>query len=215
MRFATAVTVLDYGIGNLHNVVRALEYVGASVNVADSAVALDASGISRLVLPGVGAFGDAVAEIRSRGIDDLVTRFVDAGRPFLGICVGFQVMFEASNEQGSHRGLGLWSGQVRPVPAVGATGQSHRVPHVGWRPLLAEQEWAGTPLSVLRPNDRMYFVHSFAPVPARKDIWLASVDYDGVRLCAAARAGAAIGCQFHPERSGEAGLRILAAFMDL
>lgn len=207
-----SVTVLDYGIGNLLNVLRALEHCGASVRVTSRAEAADADA-SRLVLPGVGAFGDGMAELRARGFDDLVRRFAATGRPFLGICVGLQMMFDASEEMGEHRGLGLLPGRVRPVPATGADGQPHRIPHIGWRPLAAPRPWQGTLLEDLQPGERVYFVHSFSAEPAREEDRLADVDYDGRRICAAVQRDNLTGCQFHPERSADAGLPMLRRFL--
>lgn len=208
------VTVLDYGIGNLLNVIRALEHCGASVTVASEATAA-AADASRLVLPGVGAFGDAMAELRARGLDDLVRRFSATGRPFLGICVGLQVMFDASEEQGEHQGLGLLPGRVCPVPPNGADGVPHRVPHIGWRPLAPTRDWNGTLLEGLLPGERVYFVHSFYPAPAREEDRLAIADYDGVPVCAVVQRDNLTGCQFHPERSAGAGLRMLRRFLAL
>jgi glutamine amidotransferase len=209
-----AVTVLDYGIGNQLNVLRALEHCGASVKVVEAASAGDADA-QRMVLPGVGAFGDAMAELRARGFDDLVRRFVQTGRPFLGICIGMQVMFEGSEEMGEHQGLALLPGQVRAVPPVGADGRPHRIPHIGWRPLQPAAPWDGTILADVRPGDRVYFVHSFAAQPAAPGIALATVDYDGVPVCAAVHRDNLHGCQFHPERSAGTGLDVLRRFLAL
>lgn len=208
------VTVLDYGIGNLLNVLRALEHCGASVQVVDRAsdAALQAS---RLVLPGVGAFGDGMAELRARGFDELVKRFAATGRPFLGICVGLQMMFDASEEMGTHEGLGLLPGRVRAVPPTGADGAPHRIPHIGWRPLAAPRSWQGTLLADLQPGERVYFVHSFNAEPEREEDRLADVAYDGRRICAAVQRDNLTGCQFHPERSADAGLRMLRRFLAL
>jgi len=208
------VTVLDYGIGNQLNVLRALEHCGASVKVVQKAGAGDVDA-QRLVLPGVGAFGDGMAELRSRGFDELVKRFAQTGRPFLGICVGMQVMFDASEEMGEHEGLGLLAGRVRAVPAAGTDGRPHRIPHIGWRPLEAVAPWAGTILADVQPRERMYFVHSFAAEPAEQGVRLANVMYDGVAICAAAHRDNLYGCQFHPERSAEAGLDVLRRFLKL
>lgn len=208
------VTVLDYGIGNLLNVVRALQHCGAAVQVADKATA-EAAQASRLVLPGVGAFGDGMAELRARGFDDLVRGFAATGRPFLGICVGLQMMFEASEEMGEHAGLGLLRGRVVPVPATGADGQPHRVPHIGWRRLEPARPWDGTILAEVQPGERAYFVHSFSAQPADEAVRLADVQYDGLRLCAAVQQGNLTGCQFHPERSAHAGLGMLRRFLAL
>ena len=216
------VTVIDYGIGNLLNVVRALEHCGASVQVADQA-ALMTTLPDRLVLPGVGAFADAMAELRLRGFDELVKRYVDTGRPFLGICVGAQLLFEVGEEHGGHIGLGLIPvrvdcGRVQPVPAVDPDGRPLRVPHIGWSGLArppARASWDGTILASVQPGEAVYFVHSYAPVPTHEAHRLADTDYHGVRICAAVARDQIYGCQFHPERSAEAGLGILGQFLSL
>ena len=208
------VTVLDYGIGNLLNVVRALEHCGASVTVLREAPATRTV-IDRLVLPGVGAFGDGMAELRRRGLDEVVRSFAVTGRPFMGICVGLQMMFDASEEMGENSGLGLLRGRVRAVPATGADGRPHRIPHIGWRALEPAADWKDTVLADMPPRERVYFVHSFAAEPADPAVRLADVDYDGVRICAAVHRDNLYGCQFHPERSGEAGLRVLQRFLEL
>ncbi|MGE4242765.1 imidazole glycerol phosphate synthase subunit HisH [Ramlibacter sp.] len=211
---SVAVTVLDYGIGNLLNVLRALEHCGASPTVIDKASA-GAADAPRLVLPGVGAFGDGMAELKARGLDELVKRFAQTGRPFLGICVGLQMMFDASEEMGEHQGLGLLRGRVRAVPPTGMDGVPHRVPHIGWRPLEPASPWQGTVLEDIPAGERAYFVHSYAAVPDDERVRLADVHYDGRRLCAAVHRDNLYGCQFHPERSGEAGLRMLRKFLAL
>lgn len=208
------VTVLDYGIGNQLNVLRALEHCGADVKVVQRASAADLDA-PRLVLPGVGAFGDAMVELRERGFDDLVKRFAATGRPFLGICVGMQVMFEGSDEMGRHEGLGLLRGQVRAVPATGLDGRAHRIPHIGWRPLAPVEPWRGTILADVQPGERVYFVHSFSAQPDEAGVRLADVDYDGRPVCAAVHRDNLHGCQFHPERSAETGLNVLRRFLAL
>lgn len=214
---ARHVTVIDYGIGNLLSVVRALEHCGATVQVADQAAQV-ANLPDRLVLPGVGAFADAMVELRSRGFDELVKRYVDTGRPFLGICVGAQLLFDAGEEHGEHAGLGLIPGRVQPVPAINPAGRPLRVPHIGWSGLvrpLARASWDGTILESVQPNEAVYFVHSYAPVPTHEAHRLADTDYHGVRICAAVARDQIYGCQFHPERSAVAGLEILGRFLSL
>jgi imidazole glycerol-phosphate synthase subunit HisH len=208
------VTVLDYGIGNQLNMLRALEHCGASVKVVQNASAADVDA-DRLVLPGVGAFGDGMAELRTRGFDELVKRFAQTGRPFLGICVGMQVMFEASEEMGEHQGLGLLAGRVRAIPAAGTDGKPHRIPHIGWRPLEATASWEGSILANVHPKERVYFVHSFAAQPLRAGVVLAHAHYDGIPICASVRQDNLHGCQFHPERSAETGLNVLRRFLKL
>ena len=208
------VTVIDYGIGNLLNVVRALEHCGGAVNVVQSA-SLEAAAAPRLVLPGVGAFGDGMAGLRARGFDDLVRRYADTGRPLLGICVGLQMLFDASEEIAAHAGLALLPGGGKAIAPVGADGQPHRIPHIGWRPLVPASPWHGSVLADLQPLERVYFVHSFSADPVDPAHRLADVDYDGVRICAAVRKDNIYGCQFHPERSGLPGLAMLRRFLAL
>lgn len=212
-----AVTVIDYGIGNLLNMVRALQRCGARVSVVEQA-----TGVSqlpeRLVLPGVGAFAGGMAEMRQRGFDDMVRRFAHSGRPFLGVCVGAQMLFDVGEEFGAHEGLGLIAGRVQPVSAVTPAGARHRIPHIGWSVLerpAARATWSRTPLSTFPHGESAYFVHSFAPVPTEESHRLADTYYDGVRICAAVGRDNVWGCQFHPERSGESGLAVLKAFLEL
>ena len=206
------VTVLDYGIGNLLNVLRALEHCGAAVRVTSKASGADLDS-ARLVLPGVGAFGDGMAELRARGFDDLARRFAATGRPFLGICVGLQMMFEASEEMGEHQGLGLLRGRIGAVPARATDGTAQRIPHIGWRPLQPAAPWPGTLLEGVAPGERAYFVHSFCAQPLDAGVRLADVDYGGHALCAAVHHENLHGCQFHPERSARAGLAMLERFL--
>jgi glutamine amidotransferase len=208
----TPVTVIDYGIGNLLNMARALEHCGATVRLVEKASPADLDA-PRLVLPGVGAFGDGMAELRARGFDDLVRRFADTGRPFLGICVGMQMMFDASEEMGEHAGLGLLAGRVVAVPALAVDGSAQRIPHIGWRPLQPASPWAGTLLDGVAPGERAYFVHSFAARPQDPAVRLADVDYGGHAICAAVHRDNLHGCQFHPERSAHAGLAMLQRFV--
>lgn len=212
-----AVTVVDYGIGNLLNVVRALQHCGAEVTVVDNATQVaDLPG--RLVLPGVGAFADGMLELKTRGFDDLVKRFALTERPFLGICVGAQMLFDVGEEFGDHAGLGLIPGRVMPVPSVDLSGHPHRIPHIGWSALQKPAHrisWKHSILDRVEPLEPMYFVHSFAPVPTDETHRLADTYYNGVRICAAVARGSIYGCQFHPERSAQHGLDILSAFLAL
>ncbi|NPC56216.1 imidazole glycerol phosphate synthase subunit HisH [Caenimonas soli] len=214
---ARHVMVIDYGIGNLLNVVRALEHCGAEVRVVDQAHQVEELP-DRMVLPGVGAFIDGMVELRARGFDELVKRYTDTGRPFLGICVGAQMLFDIGEEFGDHAGLGLIPGRVQPVPSLDADGKRHSIPHIGWSRLerpAARETWQGTILSRMRPGQPVYFVHSFAPVPTEEAHRLADTFYGGVRICAAVARDNIYGCQFHPERSAEHGLGVLADFLEL
>lgn len=195
------ICVLDYGMGNLRSVEKALEHVGVTAAIAsDAASVRDADG---LILPGVGAFPRAMERIRELGLDGLILERRDAGVPILGICLGLQLLFESSTELGGAKGLGLLPG---PVDALDAAGL--KVPHIGWAPLRWERE---SRLAEGIPSETpFYFVHSFAANPHREDL-LGSAEY-GSRFAAAAERDNVFGVQFHPEKSSAAGLRLLANF---
>ena len=196
------IAVLDYGMGNLRSVEKALERVGAEVvRTPDPAVAGGADG---LILPGVGAFPKAMARIRELGLDEFVSERLAAGTPVLGICLGFQLIFESSDELGGAEGLGLVEGEVSGLEA-----KDLKVPHIGWEPVswtrgseLTEGIADGTPF---------YFVHSFTPRPARETDVLGTAVHGERFACAVDRAPL-YGVQFHPEKSSGAGLRLLANF---
>lgn len=208
------ITVVDYGVGNLYSVTRAFEHVGAEVELTGNPEAIRAA--HRLVLPGVGAFRSCVEELAGRGLTGVVRDFATCGRPMLGICVGMQMLFDRSEEFGRTDGLGLIPGAVTAIPSTGSDGVPHRIPHIGWNRLRLPEGvagWRGTVLEGLDPGEAaVYFVHSYTadPAPAHR---LADADYDGRRIAAVAQSGALVGCQFHPEKSGETGLTIIRNFM--
>jgi len=208
----TNVTVVDYGSGNVFSVSRALQESGGRVTLSgDPAVV---AGAERLVLPGVGAFSAAMQALIDRGLADAVRRFVDTGRPFLGICVGMQAMMDYSEEFGRHDGFGFVKGGVVAVPTSGADGRPHPVPHIGWNGLKpGANGWDGTCLTALAPGTAVYFVHSFVAQPEKPENVLATCDYDGHAITATIVRDNMVGCQFHPEKSGPAGLRILGRFV--
>ena len=211
---STTVTVVDYGLGNLLSVSRALEHVGARVELSDSPAEIAKA--THLLLPGVGAFRDGMAGLQQRGLVEPLRNYGRSGRPFLGICLGMQLLFEHSEEFGRQEGLGLIAGGVVAIPAVNASGAAHKIPHIGWNELRmppGRRSWEGSPLGGLLPGTPMYFVHSFTADPAQVGDRLADCDYDGCRISAAVGHGSLYGCQFHPEKSGPAGLRILRDFV--
>lgn len=212
------ITLLDYGMCNMLNVVRAFEHVGATLTVTEDPD--EARRADRLVVPGVGAFSDSMQELHRRGHADAIRDFVASGRPLFGICVGMQILFEGSDEFGQTEGLGLLPGWVRPVPALTTAGIPQRLPHIGWDhllpPLQTNRSWDGTILQpLIDTNPAMYFVHSFCAVPLDQSIRLADCEYGGHRLCAAVARDNVVATQFHPERSGEVGLKALRQFVDL
>lgn len=211
------VTILDYGMCNLLNVARAFEHVGAGVIVTEDPHAVRDAG--RLVVPGVGAFRDSMLEVNTRGFADAIRRFIDTGRPVFGICVGMQILFDASEEFGEHAGLGVLSGRVTAVPGVTRDGAAQRVPHIGWNHLVEPEggrPWSSTLLDPLvGTSPAVYFVHSFAAVPDRLSDRLADCVYGGHRICAAVQRDNLVAAQFHPERSGEIGLKLVRRFVSM
>lgn len=193
------IAVLDYGMGNLRSVARAIEHVGGTPEVTDDArTALGADG---LVVPGVGHFGACMRNLRERGLDAVVTGFAASGRPTFGVCVGMQILFEGSEEDPAY-GLGLFAGASRRLPA------GVKVPHMGWNTV----EWT-RPHPFIRdvpPDARFYFVHSFAPDPDEAAV---GVTEHGRPFAAAVARGNVFATQFHPERSGEAGLQLYESFV--
>ena len=204
------IAVIDYGVGNLFSLKSSLAAIGQEAVVTRDQEELDRA--DHILLPGVGAFGDAVEKLRSTGMDRAVLRQAAAGKPLLGICLGMQLLFERSFEYGEHRGLGLISGQVRDIGSVLPSGLA--VPHMGWNALHFPGGRPRSPIfRALEEGAHVYFVHSFAGFDC-KGLCAATTEY-GVELTAAVQNGNVYGTQFHPEKSGAAGLAILKAFCEL
>ena len=200
------VAIVDYDAGNLASVVRALEYVGAECLITREEQAILQA--DHLILPGVGSFGDAMEKLHRYGLVEPIRRFVDSGKPFLGICLGLQLMFESSDETVGVQGLGLLPGKVVQIPKE--TGL--KIPHIGWNSLRFPKEshlFAGIP-----QDSYVYFVHSYYLQAERSEDVAAVAEY-GVQIHAAVEHGNICACQFHPEKSGEVGLQILRNFIQM
>lgn len=213
---ALRVSVVDYGIGNIFSVSRALETCGAEVRLCERAEEVLAA--DRLVLPGVGAFARGMLGLAERGLVAPLQDYARSGRPLLGICLGMQMLFETSAEFGVHAGLGLIEGKIAAIEPGLEDGVPRKVPHIGWSPLLlppARAGWDGTLLQDVAPETPAYFVHSYTAVPAHEAHRLADAAYGEARIAAAVRKGQIYGCQFHPEKSGATGLAILRSFLAL
>lgn len=211
------IVLLDYGMCNLLNVARAFEHCGAEVTVTEDPAA--ARSADRLVVPGVGAFSDSIREVHGRGFGDAIREYALTDRPLFGICVGMQILFDASEEFGDHAGLGILPGRVEPIPASTTDGEAQRIPHIGWNHLVepaSGRSWGGTLLEPLTStHPAVYFVHSFAAKPASESDRLADCLYGGHRICAAVQRDNLMATQFHPERSGEVGLSLVRRFLQL
>lgn len=204
------IAIIDYGVGNLFSLKSSFAAIGAdTVVTGDPSIIRSAE---KLVLPGVGAFGDAAALLKQNSLDKLVKEEALNGKPLLGICLGMQLLFDYSLEYGQHEGLGLIPGSVRPIGDY--IPQGYKIPHIGWNALRFP---AGKPVSPLfrhiREGDCVYFVHSFCGAECQESV-IASAEY-GDGLTAAVAHENVYGVQFHPEKSGDVGLNILRAFCAL
>jgi glutamine amidotransferase len=198
------VTIVDYGSGNLRSVQKAFEHLGAAAVVTDDPGVVAAA--ERLVLPGVGAFGDAMRELRRRGLMEPIIAHLRADRPFFGICMGLQLLFETGWEGGRHEGLGVLAGDVARFDLP----SGFKVPHMGWNTVAWRS--GGRPAGVA-DGEHFYFVHSYRARPRDESVIAAETDYGGP-FCAAVATGRLFATQFHPEKSQAAGLRLLRAFLD-
>jgi glutamine amidotransferase len=196
-----SVVVVDYGMGNVLSVCRAFENQGA--NVALTGQAGEIAGAERLILPGVGAFGDCMKALEQRELIEPILDFVRSGRPFLGICVGMQMLFDASEEAPGVKGLGIFAGEVRRLQTT------ERLPHMGWNTITIRH--GSILFDGIGDGSWLYFVHSYAPVPEDDGVIAATTDYGGP-VVAAVEQGHVWATQFHPEKSADNGLRLLANF---
>ncbi len=197
------VGIIDYGVGNLFSLKSSLEAVGQQVFVSGDPEKLKEA--DRLILPGVGAFGDAAQKLTESGLDVFVREAAAGGTPLMGICLGMQLLFEESHEYGIHRGLGLLKGRVVPMKPDGL-----KIPHIGWNSLRKAGD--SLLLSGVKDGDFVYFVHSYHAEGCEAS--LAAVTDYGMTVTAAVQQGNVMGCQFHPEKSGAVGLSILKTFAE-
>lgn len=198
-------TILDYGLGNLHSVVKSVQYVGATAHVATDG--RDLKRANRVILPGVGAFSDGLEGLRQRGMVDPLLEHASRGKPLLGICLGMQLLLSESTEFGTVDGLGIIPGRVERI-----SNSQVRVPHVGWGRLLPARDWANSPLASTESGAWAYFVHSYHALPDAMDCVIATVRYGPIVITAGVHSENVTGLQFHPEKSGQVGLDILQQF---
>lgn len=210
----TRVVVVDYGMGNIKSVQRGLEKVGATVQLSSLPEVLASADC--LVLPGVGAFEDGMKGLNGTGVVPSINEFVLTGKPLLGICLGMQMLLDQSEEHGSHKGLGLIPGVVKAIPQQEGGVHARKTPHIGWSDLLYPaniHDWRDSILADTTEGEYFYFVHSFMAAPQDETNLFAQCEDEGLRITAAIRKENITGLQFHPEKSGECGLRILERFV--
>ena len=201
------IAIIDYGMGNLRSVQKAFERLGVDAAITSDASVADRA--DKIVLPGVGAIADAVAELKRTKLVDTIYKSIEIGKPFLGICLGFQALFESSEENGGTECLGVFKGTVRRFPED----PKYVVPHMGWNDLSFKKD---VPIyRGLKPTDYVYFVHSYYVDPADPEIVATTTNYDNVDFCSSIAWNNVFATQFHPEKSQDVGLRILKNFAEL
>ncbi len=201
------VGIIDYGVGNLFSVCSSLDKIGESARVVKTEKEIEAS--DRIILPGVGAFGDAASKLRASGLDKVIIREAENGKPLMGICLGMQLLFDKSYEYGEHEGLGLIPGNV--IAFEGKIPPELKIPHIGWNSLRFK---CNSPLfRYINDGDFVYFVHSYFAADCLNNT-IATAEY-GVDVTAAVAKDNIFGCQFHPEKSGDVGLKILKGFCEV
>lgn len=201
------IAIVDYGVGNLFSLSSSFRAIGAEVTVTSDQTAIHQA--DRIILPGVGAFGDAADKLRRSGMADVLMAEAAAGKPILGICLGMQLLFEEAYEYGRHQGLGLLKGSIRPIADI--IPKDYKIPQIGWNALHITRE---SPLfRRIHEGDYVYFVHSYYAADCEASV-IATTDY-GAPVTAAVANGNICGCQFHPEKSGGVGLAILRAFCEM
>lgn len=204
------IAIIDYGVGNLFSLKSSFAMLGEQAAVTADENEIDKA--DRIILPGVGAFGDAADKLNKSGLADVIKKQTENGKPLLGICLGMQLLFDKSYEYGEHEGLHLISGEIRPIADV--IDSSLKIPHIGWNALKFPENKPKSPLfKYINEGDFVYFVHSFYAANCEDSV-IAATDYSAT-LTAAAANGNVFGTQFHPEKSGEVGMKILKAFCEM
>ena len=204
------IAIIDYGVGNLFSLKSSFAMLGEQATVTADENEIDKA--DRIILPGVGAFGDAADKLNKSGLAEIIKRQTSGGKPLLGICLGMQLLFDKSYEYGEHEGLHLISGEIRPIADV--IDNSLKFPHIGWNALSFPENKPKNPLfKYINEGDFVYFVHSFYAADCANSL-IATTDYSAP-LTAAAANGNVFGTQFHPEKSGEVGMKILKAFCEM
>lgn len=209
------VAIIDYGMGNLFSIMNICKYVGLDAIKTFQKDAIEDS--AAVILPGVGAFGDAMEVLEKLDLVSVLRGVINKGKPFLGICLGMQLLMSESEEFGIHRGLNIVEGRVTKFPNFNNKNEKIRVPHIGWNKIrLAKNvDVKGSILHNIRDGEFMYFVHSYCVVPREEELAIAYTDYCGIRYCSGIRKDNLVAFQFHPEKSGPSGIQIYKNFKEI
>ena len=210
------IAIIDYGLSNLLSVYHAFSLFSDKCAIVNDAYSINDA--DKIVLPGVGAFNDGMDKMRSLDFEDAIHDQVKKGTPLLGICLGMQMLFDESDEFGIHKGLGLIPGRVERIPALDIEGKKQKIPHISWNHLFFSEDIDDCTKSILKyvkQSEECYFIHSFEAKPYYRINRIADTEYGGRRICAVTQNENVFGTQFHPERSGEVGLKIIKAFCEL
>ena len=208
------IAIIDYGLSNLLSIKRAVDLFNKDNCITDDLTIIAKA--EKIILPGVGAFQYGMKCMKEKGLDDAVKKAAKAGIPILGICLGMQMLFEDSEEDGMNKGLGLIPGHVVKIPGYDNNGKKQAVPHIGWECFTnrdRKEGWLDI-LEGVKEKEEVYFVHSYQGIPVEKQVLSIDVTYGGRNICAIVQKEKIIGCQFHPEKSGKVGLKILKNFIN-
>ncbi len=196
-----SIALIDFGAGNLHSVYKALKFIGANVEITNNSQIIEGS--SAIVFPGVGAFGSVMSSIKKNNLEEIIIKSAQSKKPFLGICIGMQVLFESGEENPEEKGLGIFKGNVVKFK------KAKKVPHIGWNDVFMKEELINSSFNI----GKFYFVHSYYVVSKDKSIIAAETDYDGEVFTSVIKNDNLLAVQFHPEKSGEVGLNLLETFV--
>ncbi|PCJ50963.1 MAG: imidazole glycerol phosphate synthase subunit HisH [Gammaproteobacteria bacterium] len=205
-----SIGVLDYGAGNLKNVCRAIDHLGFNYRLVSTVDGVHA--VDKLIIPGVGAFKVAMEQLEKLGLTESLRQLAEKGIPIMGICLGMQLLFEQSSEFGVSKGIGLIKGEINKIPSVGINGHQLKVPHIGWNELIINKSILQI-VNGIETDDPVYFVHSYRVEGIEESDLVAYCTYDGLVIPSIVKRRNIIGCQFHPEKSGEIGLKIFDNFL--
>jgi len=208
------ITILDYNMGNLYSVKNAFLSFGVETKISSNSKEIKESGA--LIIPGVGAFGEAVDNLKKRDLINPIIDFYNTGKPIMGICLGLQLLFESSEEFGYNKGLGIIKGDVLKFKRT--TNSNQKIPHMGWNKVVNDQKenfWEKSPLNDIPNEAFMYFVHSYYVKPVDDDVVLSTTEYLGNKFCSSIKFKNVFACQFHPEKSGKDGINIFKKWYDL